>query len=187
MGIGLIIGSIGTMCSIHYIEQYKFEKHIEVMKNSPDAESVSKSVQELMESYKGVNKVSDYLTEKHDNSIARLAAFDIIRQRLESMNFTIAYNSLPGTVNDVNVRKQSMELLKENFKYSFMLPQMLLATGLQGEKDESILNEKIKLLSKWLFMDENEIQQILSDKGVEDVSEIFKRRIQELSEEDSAS
>ena len=44
MGIGLIIGSIGTMCSIHYIEQYKFEKHIEVMKNSPDAESVSKSV-----------------------------------------------------------------------------------------------------------------------------------------------
>ena len=78
-------------------------------------------------------------------------------------------------------------MLEENFKYSFQLPQMVLARMLRAEKDKSILNEKIKLLSKWLFMDENEIQQILSDKVAEEVSEIFQRRIQELGEEDNAS
>jgi len=80
-----------------------------------------------------------------------------------------------------------LALLEENFKYSFQLPQMVLARMLRAEKDKSILNEKIKLLSKWLFMDENEIQQILSDKVAEEVSEIFQRRIQELGEEDNAS
>ena len=78
-GIGLGIGILGSMCASHFIEQYKFEKNIEVMKTSTDATSVSKSVQELMESREGINKVSDYLTETHDNSIARLAAFDTLR------------------------------------------------------------------------------------------------------------
>ena len=82
------------------------------------------------------------------------------------------------------MRKQSLELLEENFDYSFRRPQIVLARMLRTEIDESILNEKIRLLSKWLFMDENEIQQTLSDKGVEEVSEIFKRRIQELSEQE---
>ena len=60
------------------------------------------------QSREGINIVSDYLTTTHDNSVARLAAFDTIRHRFGSivyMNFTIANNSHPGTVKDVNVRK----------------------------------------------------------------------------------
>jgi hypothetical protein len=140
-----------------------------------------------MESREGINKVSDYLTEKHDNSIARLAAFDTIRHKLGSIvsiNFTIAFCSFSLVTNDVDVRKQSLELLKENIDNSFLISLKALVSGLWAEKDESILTEKIKLLSKWLFMDENEIQQTLSDKGIEEVSDIFKRRIQELSDQE---